>query len=371
MPTFADKFARLVMARRDQFERTFTEEATTADEEALKERVQAAWHSLPSGADASRGGSFAVDGSQASRALANGAFMAISQALMIGPEFEETDVSLELVRGTPGQQELDRFADLLRQRLELGLALKHVERARGGTLYLDGTLHGQMRILDRGPLRVEGHEELPRRVTETYLDLLDRAEAEGVLALGVSKTSRESLLSECLSQEIGLSGAAKIPDAEMLYRWTKGPGFTTPLLLGSRDLGQTAETAMREAESPRGESESLKARLAKAPAILAFHVRLAAGEDTLRIDLPAPSAGLPQRVGDLDWRLADPEAVAPVLRLLRDGHGGLNVYNAMLYIVDKQVRLHERTVAGSYLAIVRNITGKRVQVDRSRRRFGP
>jgi hypothetical protein len=252
------------------------------------------------------------------------------------------------------------------------MCLKHIEQIRGGTLFLDGTLHGQMRILDRGALRVEDHEDLPREVTKIYLDLLLKAEKSDVLTLGVSKTSKESLLSEYLSNEIKIPGVSKIPDAEMLFRWAKGPGFTTPLLLGSQNLGQTAESTLQTPLSPREDptqQSSLRARLAQAPAILAFHVRLAPGEDTLRIDIPASWVGLPHRIGDLDWELVDPEVVEPILQVLSDAHGGLNVYNNMLYVVDRQVRLHEKTVSGPYLAILRSITGHRIELDRSKRRF--
>lgn len=372
MATFTDKFASLIREKRNQFSNTFSEEATTPFEEKLKKQVQTEWHPLPPVQETANYQSYAVDGSQATRTLSNGAFMAICQALLIGPDLEETDVSFDLVRGTPGRQELDRMADLQRQQLELGLALQHIQKISGGVLYIDGTLHGQMRILDRGLLRVEDRKDLPQRVTATYLDLLEKAELFGVKTLGISKTSRECMLAEFLSFENKQQGAVKIPDAEMLYRWAKGPGYTTPLLLGSQDIGQTAEGALRTPESIREDPEqknNLHNRLKRAPAIVSFHVRLAHGEDTLRIDIPAHWVGLKERIGDLKWRSLDPRIVEPILQILRSSHGGLNVYNAMLYVVDKQVRLHEKTVSGAYLEILRSITGRRIEVDRSKRRF--
>jgi len=351
MPAFSHKFAELVIQKRQQFLECFSEEAVSPAEALLKRRILENWHPLPEEAIPAPRPAFAVDGSQASRGLASGGFLAICQALMIGPGCEECDVALELVRGCDSSQELDRFVDLLRQRLELGLALRHIARAADGTLFLDGTLHGQMRI--RGPLHIKGFEKLPESVIGTYLALLAEAERYHVLALGVSKTSRESLLSRCLLDGSGLSEV--IPDSEMLFRWTRGPGFTTPVVLGRQEL-EDAEAAM-------------KLELGKSPAVVAFHVRLAPGEDTLRIDLPASWLGLPDRVADLNWRFAEPSLLFPVLSLLRDAHGGLSVYNAMLYIVDKQVRLSERTLSRQYLPIIRRITGKRVELDRSRRRF--
>lgn len=358
MPNFTDKLAQIVQEHYSDFHSTFSEEALTPQEKILKERMGEIWNILPESSSLNLPDSYAVDGSQATRTLANGAFLVICQALIIGPNFEDTSVAIELVRGSAGQQDLDRFADLLRQKQELSLALRHASRLSGKILLLDGTLHGQMRIMDRGPLHLEGYENLPEQVLGIYLDLLEQIEENKIQALGISKTSRESLLMKPLLKGTDLENPVKIPDSEILYRWTRNPGFTSPLLLG-----------IRGREPSDSEEKYLVERLRKAPAILAFHTRLASQEDTLRVDLPASALGFPERALEAECEFIQTDPILPVVKYLRATHGGPNVYNALLYIVDKEVRLHQKTVTGAYMAILRDITGEQIVLDRSKRRF--
>ena len=46
-----------------------------------------------------------------------------------------------------------------------------------------------------------------------------------------------------------------------------------------------------------------------------------------------------------------------------------NLYNAALYVVDQEVRLHAETVDKVYLPILCSQLGSRIQYDRSTRRF--
>jgi len=100
------------------------------------------------------------------------------------------------------------------------------------------------------------------------------------------------------------------------------------------------------------------------------HVRLAADDDLLRLDMPAACLGLKARLWDNTgaW-LADMAAVQPALAQVRAAYGGQTVYNAPLYAVDKRVRLSLRTVERVYLPLLARYAGHRLRVDRGRRRF--
>ena len=62
---------------------------------------------------------------------------------------------------------------------------------------------------------------------------------------------------------------------------------------------------------------------------------------------------------------------ALVVFLLADfsDYGGPEVYNALLYSVDREVRLARSTVAEVYLPLVEDLLGVELRLDRSERRF--
>ena len=118
------------------------------------------------------------------------------------------------------------------------------------------------------------------------------------------------------------------PDVEILARWTRGRGFSTPILLGVHSLGHRRQDflsslgRLTQAFPDLKEAEGTLLRLRRAPAIAAFHVRLAPGEDTLRVDVPASALNLPDRIEDFYAMVIEPETVHRVLRILVDGYGG-------------------------------------------------
>ncbi|HEX6510910.1 MAG TPA: hypothetical protein VF157_01320, partial [Chloroflexota bacterium] len=114
---------------------------------------------------------------------------------------------------------------------------------------------------------------------------------------------------------------------------------------------------------------SIVERLQRAPAMAAFHVRFADGDDCIRVDVPADTLGCPDRLLDLSSGLGPVEPLEPFLRLLRSCYGGPNVYNAPLYAVDRQVRLSNDVVDGAYLSILRSIVRPDIRYNRSARRF--
>ncbi|MDE3076420.1 MAG: DNA double-strand break repair nuclease NurA, partial [Chloroflexota bacterium] len=248
----------------------------------------------------------------------------------------------------------------------------------------------------KGQLGCGRDADLPLRVLETYLDLLDVCRKQHILLLGISKTTQDRILTRTLlrlpddvdvitpdmeDQPDELADSRVPPDAEALQRWTDGqPGFSTPVLLGLHSFGRRRETLLSAPEDiaasfvpysgyPAGRVQAVIERLREAPAIAAFHVRFAPGDDCIRVDLPAYAIGREERIADLSSGLASAEPLQPIVRLLQGCYGGPHVYNAPLYAVDKQVRLSNEMVDGAFLSILRSFVGPQLRYNRSARRF--
>jgi hypothetical protein len=111
------------------------------------------------------------------------------------------------------------------------------------------------------------------------------------------------------------------------------------------------------------------ANLKTAPAIVSFFIRFADFEEPLRIDVPAFCVGRNERLGDLDEMLIEKDSIEPIVRLLMDDYGGIEVYNALAYVVDREVRLSKQKMYDIYLPMVADMLGEEIRLDRSERRF--
>ena len=389
MANYADKFAREIQARRHELERYLSPDAHDEMEWKLKEGIDGYWHPLPEGLPARKArAEYAVDGSTATRDFSNSVSMIINQAFILGPGLAEPSLSVRFLRGNTARPILERYRSLLMRFQELRAALENLKRMAGGILYLDGSLYAPLPHL-LYPLRKEGEEDLPLQLLKAHLDLLEGCREKEILLLALSKTSRDTFLASTIlnlpAGEKIIPSDAKVraagrpsqvpPDVEILARWTRGRGFSTPILLGVHSLGHRREDflsslgRLAQAFPDRDEAEGVLFRLRRAPAIAAFHVRLAPGEDTLRVDVPASGLNLPDRIEDFYARVIEPERIYELLRILVDGYGGREVYNAALYVADREVRLRREVVDGAYLSILRSITGQLLEYDRSSRRF--
>lgn len=335
---------------------------------------------------------FAADGSEAVRHFSNGLSLVVAQALLVGPGVEAPIVEVRFVPSHVPETALSRFRGLLMRSLEVRVALEHARRLRDAVLCLDGSLQTPLPHLIFPLREIPGEESLPFQVLDDYLELFEVCRANGILLLGVAKTTSASFLTEALwrlqddsealpaeTADERLGERAFPTDSEVLYRFAEGPGFSHPLLLGSKAMGhrwrlvadgRTADAQGLDDEAEEdGRDPGRLERLARAPAIVAFHVRLRAGEEPMRVDVPASCLGLPDRLCDLYTRWAPVAAVEPVLRQVRGGYGGSSVYNSALYVADRLVRLSQNLVDGPYLSMIREALGQYVQYDRSRRRF--
>lgn len=389
MANYAKEFAREIQARKHELERYLSSEAHGGTERKLKEGVEGYWHALPEELPTGRArAEYAVDGSTATRDFSSSISMVVTQAFALGPGLAEPSLSVRFLRGNTPRPVLERYRSLTMRHQELRAALDNLERMAGGILYLDGSLYAPLPHL-LYPLQMEGEKDLPLQLLKAHLDLLEGCREEGILLLALSKTSRDSFLASTIlnlpSRGRVIPSDAKLrlpglspqvpPDVEILARWTRGRGYSTPVLLGVRSLGHRREDflfslgRLAGAFPHRDEAEEELLRLRMAPAIASFHLRLAPGEDTLRVDVPASLLNLSDRIEDFYAKVIEPEWIHEVLGILVSGYGGREVHNAALYVADREVRLSREVVDGPYLSILRSITGRRLQYDRSTRRF--
>lgn len=428
MASFTDLIAERIHFRREDFLAGISNKPSDEAESLLATAVQAHWHPLEPEQIVNRdqiiSQAAAVDGSRAIRALNCGADWVIAQALLIGPDgLRKSAVDTCLLRGEIERPAVDRYAALFMRSLELDLALKFVENGDGHTIILDGSLYADLPYL-LYQLAIQGYEDLPLRVLEQYLDLFDLCQEREVLLLGISKSARSavlghalldencSLVSSSLQQPIDTpdsfqadvleemeilhsdsvngknrphilrQGMNGIPtDGELMYRWTKGPGLTDPVLLGSSSFGRAGAIAdeklteriqqalLQSHQSP--DVHQLLVRLSQAPAIGTFYVRLASGDDALRVDALASTFGRNDlRLLGFSRTLVPYTTALPLVQKLVSNYGGFSVYHAALYVVDKEVRLNAATVDHIYLSVLRRQLGQPIQYDRSTRRFG-
>lgn len=373
MPDFISKLANRIVERRDSLTQTLSSDVR-ADEAVLRDLMQAHWHPLPADLEfgaLNRGPAFAVDGSIRRLNLANGAVLFTAQALFMGEGLTETDVDVEIIRGTVRSGSLERFADLFLQRLEICLAQDHVKWIpEGSVIFLDGALYGQLPQLY--PLTIEGIddplvreriERYPQEIIDAYLDLFAECERRGHFLVSVAKTSREATHAKIWADHDGTGRLPlEVPDTEMIYRWTaEAGGFSTPVILGKRGFTGGSRHLIEQGE------------LEDAPAIVSFFVRLKPYDDAVRVDLPAFCVADERRLPAVESEILSQTlpALRNILQILADDYGGPEVYNALLYAVDREVRLERRTMNEVYLNLIQRQLGPgfEIRLDRSDRRF--
>jgi len=370
MPDFLDRLGDVLETRREELASTLRLEAA-AGEGALERLVREHWSALPATVPAPVSGetewaAYAVDGSLSEVGLDNGSHLILVQALALGEDgFERASLDVQVLPATTPRSTAARVADLLQQRHEFSLAVEIVtEHAQpGSVLFLDGALYGRLPQLyslsleEAGPLA-----NLPDQVLSLYLRLLHTAAERDVFLVAVAKTSHEATHAKLWLDAAGAT--ARLPedatDSGLIHRFTdRTAGLSDPVLLGGRGF--------------TGGSRDILARpeVSASPAIVSFFVRLADFDDALRIDVPCRQCGAQATLGDLEAEVLSGGAAAAhaTVRLLQADYGGLEVYNALLYSVDREVRLKRDTVRQVYLPMIEQSLGLPVRRNRSERRF--
>lgn len=353
---------------------------TTPAGDALPAYVASHWHPLPPPPGAATWPAFAVDGSIAQVDLDDGSYLFIVRALALGDGGQVFQRGgMEVLPPSTAASTASRYADLLQRHHELGVACEVAAVAAPGcVLFLDGALYGWLPQLYSLPgesgadgdrdAGVAAGAHLPDAILAAYLELLATARARDVRIVAVSKTSREAAHCRLWLADDGRDGESAVPDeltdSAMIHRFTnERAGVSTPVVLGTRAFVGGSRAILERPE------------VAASPAIVSCFARLAELDDALRIDVPAYQCGLASSLADVAGAHGGavvPEgvaAIAPTLALLQADYGGLSVYNALLYAVDREVRLQRSMVADVYVPVIEQMLGVRVRLDRGERRF--
>jgi hypothetical protein len=214
--------------------------------------------------------------------------------------------------------------------------------------------------------------------------LFEECEKRCIILVGVSKFSKTRVLTTALLRpSYPKIDEPEYLDVELLYRWKHGEtGYTTPLMLGDYAIAKQIKQLEREPEKYRERyfnhippdrrdwATQVISNIPSSPAIIMFHMIPRAEAQPLRIDIPACSLGIRKKITDVrPFEFIDPEKVTEVAQQITADFGGRDVYNALLYIVDREVRLGSKTVDSVYKSVLSKELGYSIEYDRSTRRF--
>lgn len=359
--TFIGQLNDRLVKKRDELKTNLHQSGKQIDPE-FRAAVLKHWHSpLPPPLNGQKRKAYAIDGSRRRANLVNGSTVFVAQALIMGESMNEPVTDIEILPGTVRAETMDRFADLMLRSLEIGLAREYAEKIpEGSILYLDGAIYGMLPQLY--PLKGENIPEDRDYATillNDYRALFNLCQSRNIFLVAISKTNRQALFSKILQMQMQRKEILEISDSALFDELTERKhGYSTPLLLGRYSFEQGKSSVVIEDLGVQDE-----------PAILSFFVRLDDMDDALRIDVPAACVGRRERIGDIDVELLDAESVLPVVQLLSSDYGGMQVYNALLYVTDLEVRLSKDKMYNIYLPMVAEVLGEELRIDRSERRF--
>jgi hypothetical protein len=350
----------------------------------LQELLDRHWHALPD-PEKSFINEYAVDSSSASRSLNIGVEFFIIRALMLGSNNESwKKLYFEMVKGIREYNVSSDFERLLRDLIEIEVVIENISKVPDDSIILiDGNLYGRFTHLLK-ELKLRGWRYLPLKLIDKLQTLFRLCESRKIMLAGVSKFSKTRVFTSALLRE-------KYPsihdpgylDTELLYWWKKNEtGYTTPLLLGEYAIEKEVRLINGKAESYRERFfENIEPdkkdwgtrvieKIPYSPAIVMFHIIPNFESQPLRIDIPACCLGINKKILDVEpFDFIDHKTVERVLEQLVIDFGGRDVYNALLYIVDREVRLEAKPVDQVYRSILSHELGISIEYDRSSRRF--
>ena len=360
--TFIGQLNDRLTKKRDELKTNLHQSGKRIDAE-FRAAVLEHWHSpLPPALNGQKRKAYAIDGSRRRANLVNGSTVFVAQALIMGENLNEPITDIEILPGTVRAETMDRFADLMLRSLEIGLAREYAAKIpEGSILYLDGAIYGMLPQLY--PLRGDNIPEDRDYATillDDYRKLFALCQARGILLVSISKTNRQALFSKVLQEkQLKRLEVMEISDSALFDELTdRKIGYSTPLMLGRYSFERGKSNVVIQDLGVEDE-----------PAIISFFVRLDDMDDALRIDVPASCVGRSEHIGDIDVDLMDAQAVVPIVQLLSSDYGGLQVYNALLYVTDLEVRLSKDKMYNIYLPMVAEVLGEELRIDRSERRF--
>jgi hypothetical protein len=372
---FTSDFVEEIERKQGSIENLFSE-ISGNDALDIESRIQRHWKNPSAGSLNEDVSKYAVDGSRATRRFSNGSEMLVCRALMIGGDTAESEeykkMFVDAYRGPGNPDVTRRYARMISHLMEIEVILENWDQIpENSVIYIDGSIHGRY-LHSLWPFNLDGREDVPLKLLQSHIDLIEKADEKDVLLVGVSKTSQV----RALAKEVG----AEVPDAELLYKHTAEPGVSTPVVLGGYgfdpDEFEWLDTnpekfAERIFTQSLSREEVLKTihRLRDSPAVAMFHTRMDRNQETMRVDVPVNALGIEDTITSCKSRMIDHSHIQEVYSHVKQDYGGVKVYNSLLYMVDEMVRLNQETVDNVYLKIVKDELDTDVEITRSYRRF--
>lgn len=347
----------------------------------LIEQLEHHWHPLPEPEDTFTQ-EYAVDSSSAHRSLSNGLEFFITRALMLGSHSKPIKLlDFHMVKGISDYNTISNFERLQRDLIEINIVRHNLEAVPDGSLVLiDGNLYGRFTHMLK-QLNLPKWRDLPLRLIDSMQTLFKQCVEKGVMLIGVSKFSKTRVVSAAMLKEKGIkTRSPNYLDVELLYQQKQGEtGYTTPLILGMYAFE-------REANLMEGNPEEYQRRnfpvtdkewavkviedIPYSPAVVMMHFKPSPEHQPMRIDVPACCLGINNQLRDSPlYEFTSPETATRILKHLTMDFGGRDVYNALLYIVDKEVKLSPSSVDHVYRSVLSRELEVPIDYDRSSRRF--
>jgi hypothetical protein len=360
--TFIGQLNERLTKKRDELKLNLHQSGKRIDDE-FRAAVLDHWHTpLPKPNSTDKRPAYAIDGSRRRANLTNGSTVFVAQALIMGEDISEPITDIEILPGTVRAETMDRFADLMLRRLEINLAAEYAEKIpQGSILYLDGAIYGMLpQLYNLTGAGIPTDRNYAEMLRKDYRKLFDLCAARDISLVAISKTNRQALLSKILQKEMLRSEIMEISDSALFDELTdRRAGYSTPILLGKYGFDQGEQNVVLDFEEVK-----------TAPAIITFFVRLDELDDALRVDVPCTCVERNERIIDLTYELMKNSAcVIPIVELLSSDYGGIQVYNALMYVTDMEVRLSKDKMYNIYLPMVSEVLGEELRIDRSERRF--
>jgi hypothetical protein len=382
---FADEFMEEVRGKKSELMSMLSENYSNELERKLRTLLEKNWLSLPS-EKSLKAREFAVDGSMAHRTLVNGSDLFFARALLIGDNgrLEKKKFRFEALRALEDPDEVSRFLRLLMGYLEVKIILDNIDELADSVVLMDGSLYGRFTHYYREIL-VSGFEDLPLKLISSMQELFHQCKERDVLLIGISKHSRSRVLSKALLGSLGVDMPPRMlpSDMEIIYRWRRdSPGYSKPLVLGDYAVYWEIDKLLEQPESflsqyfpniresEAGWGRKVLASIPETPAMVMSYILPERGDSALRLDVPVNLLGDERKIGNVSpFEFADPKLIKHVISHLLASRGGKEVYNALLYVADREVRITRDTVDTVYKSIIQKELGIPVEYERGMRRF--
>jgi hypothetical protein len=323
----------------------------------------------------------AVDGTSHSVQLHNGAHFILAVAAAHGPDYcRDERADMEILPARYDDAQASSARDLLMRSLEAFTAtqaaacLSDRGEARRGVLWVDGSLFADLAHMAGAPEKVRwgaGIERAGRLLETPRRALLARRAVRSVGSRDRKDSTRRLSVRRAHLGHPGDTDLGRDGGGRRAAGGRGAAGHDADRLELAGDPRRPAlPTDQRPGARPLG----------ACPAIVSTYVRPHAADLPLRIDVPVSALGLDDRLLPAQseaarawpaW-LPDPELMRPVVQTALAAYGGMNVYNAPLYAVDRLVRLPRRELELRFLPVCEKVAGLQpgsLNINRGRRRF--